>query len=564
MKYKFNERDPWKALSKIASAVSGRPIQVLPGSVPSVSCTPPSTELNTIQIRSETLVPSKEAKLSVDMSHEMSHLLLSVLTGQAMLGPRLLQNCLEDARIGQAHINTWSGLTSLLQEGLHRLTSYYALRERRLASSQDVLKVYYIAVCLNLALGDLEWNEIRRKIRVDPMALETAKELFPLAAPAMRATSTHEVADIATEIFKEIVTAAAKAATRLDTPASRLWSRQLRKEVTVAGATPYEQVFTQLEKRTYPGFWQGPWSRGSYGGYSFLPQFIEWDSCEPMGLSLPNQQTIQAILMNSDPLIEHKCVQSNRLQGNFHATSDLILRATIGGDRRLFEKSSSDYSLMLLPLLGSLEVLVFLDGHFHYHDSEWLEAKQIAGTMGRLLQLAKCPVSVIRAYQATRPKETVEEVNPRTGAKRTFERLSMNIEITIAEIKELSEKWNDVCETRLASLPKDGFNLPAEGYPKLLTYKIDLPKQTTRKRIILCIGNAKEINVPLYGSHVKEATSALRNSGSKTIFAHCGPVLHNHDPYRKALTAGFDRIIREHSFEQQMVGILRAIIELSA
>lgn len=561
MHLNFETRHRWRELARVASAIAGCPVEVVPGPLPCVSCRPPSKKFNSVQLRNSTFVPGKEVDRDADICHEISHLLYSDVV-HTMLGPRLMLNALEDARISQPSINQWSGLRRHMDEGLRHLVSY-ALRERPLASTANILKIFRIGVCLRLALDDVPWDSIR--LIIGPMPMEIAKELLPLALPALRAPTTQEVAKIAQQVFDAIIEAAKSVATRLGTSAAHTWIRSLAKEVRIAKDTPYAAVLVDLERREYPTYWCGPWYRGMAGGYRFPAKLLDWDeSSEFTELALPNQTAIHELLCEADPLIEHSAVQSKQQRGRFRATSDLIIRASVGADRRIFERSYSDYSLLLLSLLGNIEVLILLDGHARYLDSEWTEVKTVAATLGRILKLAECPLSLIRSYYATRSKEWVEQTNPRTGAIRRYERWSNNIDIMIAQIQGLDEKWDQDSEQRLASLAKTGFNLPFAGYAELMTHKVSLPKPSARQRIVLCIGNAKEFNVPLFGAHVKEATSALRSPRSKTIYVHCGPALYDHDPYRRSIEAGVDMLIREQEFERQIVGILQGIVELCA
>ena len=571
--------DPWRLLGRIASASTGKPVQVVPGRLPQVLRTPGAPHYGQIRLP-EGLVAARsgprppkasdtrsrrpcgiltERQLLGSFCHEELHVLYTDPEAFAgvPLGPGLVGNCLEDHRVEHQGLDHMRGLVPPTRAAL-RETLSFALRSKQVAASANTRKLFQVGVCLYLGLTGVSWDRVARV--TSDMACAVAQELFPLAGSVSRAESAWEVVEIATEICARMVEAAKRVAARTGTAASSRWVSSLRREIRTAMSRTLDELLIAVERRKYPGVWFGPWYRGMLGGYRFHTHLVDASPGNADPLRLPPRQEIERLLAKADPLDETTFRIRGCPSGQLQPSVGTLVRASLGKDRCLFERVSVNRLQLLLSLLAQTEFLLFIDGHARYADEEWFLLRRFVGTTARLLDLVRAPLCVVRSYHATRDKEWVE--NPRT--KQRFQRWSNDIHLNITAIKDPEALWDTSCERVLANLDKTGFGLPLEGYPQLMRFRLRLPPASRRQRVVVCVGNALQINVLPGGDHLRAALAPLGKDHARVLYVHVGPWLHTYEAVYREVESAFDGLIQEETLPSMLVHLLHSVLRVLA
>jgi len=569
--------DPWRLLGRMASASTGKRVQVVNGRFPMVARTGGAPHFNRIHLPEGLVAARKGARLPRtdeqrprrtsgicterqfigSFCHEELHVALSdpEAVDGAKLGPGLLANALEDFRIEHQGISRLPGLVPPTRAALKE-TIMFALRNKQVATSANTQKPYQIGVCLYLGLSGAAWHHIARV--TSSMACAVAQELFPIAERVRTARSTWEVMEIANELWNRMMEAAKKVAARAGTAVANRWVRSLRQEMRTAMKLGLNEVLIGMERRKWPGIWFGPWYRGMLGGYRFHPHLFDPSDEDAEPLALPSRTEIQRLLAEADPLNETMVRTPRCLFGSLHPEAEALVRGVVGRDRCIFERVVTERMQLLLSLLAQTEFLLVIDGHARYAEDEWILAKQFAGTMARLLSMVRVPLCMVRSYHATRGKEWVE--NPKT--KQRSERWSKDFHINITAIKDPKEAWDASCERTLENLSKAGFGLPLEGYPQVMRHKLELPSASKRPRVVFVVGNACEINVLFGGGNLREAVAPLRKGAAHAVYVHVGPWIRVFDPVHREIDSAFDALIQEQTLPGMVVAALHAVLRV--
>jgi hypothetical protein len=160
---------------------------------------------------------------------------------------------------------------------------------------------------------------------------------------------------------------------------------------------------------------------------------------------------------------------------------------------------------------------------------------------------------VVRAWTLTRPKEEVED--PVT--KRRDTRWANELYVHIATLKGPQDPWDPPTELELAALPRQGFNNPLEGYDRGLNWGLNLPAPGVRKRVVLCFGDARRLN--LGDRQLQYATSHLRKPKQKAVYVHVGSSIPFYESLAAELDAQFDGWVQARTVHE---AVLRSLREL--
>jgi len=539
----------WKFLRKLSGGITGTDLHVRPGGYPSIRWG--LDHIATIHLPVEYLTKSSPQLLEGALSHELLHALFT--DGDAVRGIPwglfIVANGCEDARIEHQGRATWKGLARVVRDLTEELLRFRR-RSRQMARSAQTSKLYEIALALYLLLSRYDKDLLCTTVPEMPRIV--AEELLDIAADALDAPDTAAVVEIAKRIIAELERAATAAARRVGTKSASAWSRALKSEVKRAMERTVEEVYVQCARQRYPGYWFGPWCRGA-GGYSFYTAAWDPDVAEEGHIAPLSTSEALDIVAEADPLVRRSREHRRLMAGRLETKRGGLIRAALGQDKRVFSRTSSDRRQLLLDVLGSVEVVLLIEAHNRYGDDEWERLREFAITLGRLLQTIGTPL-VVRAWNCTRAKETVR--NARTG--RTWERWSNNYYINIARLKERQERWSDEHEGRVASLSRQGFNQPLEGYRRVTRWKLEHDR-SSRTRIHLCLGNASQLNVAL-GS-LGYATETLREKGSIALYLDVGPPLPFYGERRREMDAKFDGVAEIPSIPEGLTTLLVRLLE---
>ena len=540
----------WDFLRRVSSAITGKDVEVIPGTVPSCTAVAPKDYLSRIYLPARFLGNGQERFLDGALAHEVLHVLITqpfVLVGQR-LHHRIMTNALEDARVETQLADSWPGLVRPVKQLTKDLIAFRK-RSRELARSAEISRLYEVALALYLRLTTIPETEVQKT--VTPMAAAVAHEVFPIAQKALVARDTKQVAEVAREICEALAKAAEKAARRLNTPAARSWVRSFTKELTAAAKTTLEEILFESERRSFPG-WFGPWLRGG-GGFSFFSSTWTWKEPEDPVSPLATED-IHRVLLRADPLVDEWTCERNQIHGRLTLGASTLVRAALGhGQPRAFQREEHTQRMILPTILQSIEILVFIEAHARYSSGQWLFLKALTASLARLLALSRVPLFVVRAATTTRAKEWVED----KSTKRRYERWSRNHYVEIATLKGPDEGWGRSSERMLASMPRKGFNQPLEAYGRMRSWELKVP-QARRLRFHVVIGDAGYINV--VPGHLKHATASLRGRRCRAAYVHVGRALASYDPRLKELHREFDIVVQASTLMDTLVKLLREIV----
>ena len=388
------------------------------------------------------------------------------------------------------------------------------------------------------------------------MADAVAVEVLSIAQQSLIATNTGEVVVIADEICKRLANAAEAVAKRLGTSTARNWASSFKAELRKAQAQTVEEVFLRLEQKQYPGIWWGPWLRGS-GGYNFYSTMWKWEKDVIDTYQILSLAELRQALMDADPLLEKWISHPRQLSGQLTLSPNALVEASIGKERRIFQQIEHSQETLLLSMLSSIDIFTFLEAHLRYDRSEWMFMKGLAASLGRLFDMVRTPLFVMRASTTTRVKETVE--NPVT--KRKFERWSKDHYVEIATFKAADTTWDEKAEAMLASMPQKGFNQPLESYSRMKSWSLKIPK-SERPRFYIVIGKAEYLNV--YSGHLKYATESLRGQRQKVMYINVGRPVPMYDQHLKEFNSCFDAFVQATTLHETVIHLLyRIVIEMA-
>jgi len=545
-------KERWGFLKKVASGVSGKYCEVAPGWIPMSACVPPHRHFSRIHI------PSHFSGLLLNgvLAHELFHVMDSapVAFSGIAWGVFLIANALEDARVEHQLGARWPGLLRVIDE-LNAAALEFRLRERGRAGSTDSLKIYEVGLVLYSLLRGLPERLIQGTVAF--MALETARELLELAKSALTARDSFEVVEIAKKVMEEMIRAAERAAARTGSSSAGSWITGLRSEVQKAMSQTVEEVFMALGKQRWSGEWWGPWYRGEGSGYTFSSTPWTWEIGEAPPLSAPSARELEELLEEADPTQE-KMHRKRGLHGQLLLTPQELVSAALGRERRVFSLAEEKRTPLLPGLLANLEVLIFVEAHSRYTESQAKLLKELVAALARLFSLVDCPLLVVRAFTCFRKKELVED--PQT--KRVWERWTDEFPVMICTLKSPEKPWDERGEKLLSALPLGGFNHPLEGYPRLRSWELKLPA-SSRPRVYICIGAAGHINL-CFGI-LKQATEPLRKGREKAIYVNVGEEVPEYsDSLRKEFEEAFDAFVQGSTVSELVVKVLHALLELMA
>jgi len=378
-----------------------------------------------------------------------------------------------------------------------------------------------------------------------------------LAKSALTARDSFEVVEIAKKVMEEMIRAAERAAARTGLPSGSDWIIGLRKEVERAMNQTVEQVLIALDKLRWSGEWWGPWYKGKGSGDVFPPTSWTWEVGEARPLSAPSARELEELLEEADPTRE-KIHLRRGLHGQLLMTPQGLVNATLGRERRVFALAEEKRTPLLPSLLANLEVVIFVEAHRRYTESQAKLLREVVAALARLFSLVECPLLVVRAFTCFRKKELVED--PKTKA--VSERWTDEYPIMICTLKSPEKPWEERAEELLSTLPLDGFNNPLAGYPQVRSWELKLPA-SSRPRVYICIGAADHINVVL-GS-LKYATEPLRKGREKAIYVNVGDEVPEYsDSSRKEFAEAFDAFVQGSAVQELVVKVLHALLELMA
>jgi len=548
--------DPWAFLKRVASAIRGAEVEVRPGGYPAAVHVHPKDYLSRILLPSSFLQKGKEMLLNGSFSHELLHTLETdpKPLGGIPWGVWLMANALEDARIETQLERRWPGLVQPIKELSQRVLAFRR-RTSALASSADTLKLYEVGLALYLKLVQIPQEVIHET--ASEMAAAVAEELLPIAFPALAAAGTAEVVEIARKICEELAKAAEAVAKRIGTAAATAWVSSVKRELKEAMAHTVEEVMLRISQPYYSGPWFGPWYRGR-GGYPFYSAKWEWKKEKADNYHALSRQEIARILQEAAPLIEERITRKRQLIGQLNLSANLLVQAALGRERRVFQKAKRLQKMLLLPMLGTINVLIFIEAHEHYTPSQWLLLKALAATLARLFSLAQTPLLVVRAWNCTRAKGWVE--NPITHQK--YDRWSKDHYINIAQLKGPDAPWNEGAEALLASMPRQGFNNPLEGYPRLKSWELKL-SPNNRPTFYIIVGNAgfdESYWLNISSGHHKYATEPLRGKGQRAIYINVGVPISSYDERVRELETVFDGFVQATTLHEAIRELLYTIV----
>jgi hypothetical protein len=545
--------DAWRQLTLRASAEAGRRVEVLPSGQYAYATMGADKRFSTIYLP-EALV-ARERRMLVDglLAHEILHARESDPTAFRGLSTaaHITANALEDLRVErQSELDRRGDVEAirplLYGQVMERLA---ATQERTMASTLETMKVWEVAFSLYLLLWDIPREVVKRIL--PRMSTAVAEELLPIAFVALRARTSQEVVALAHRLLAQMARAAQKAAAKQGTAAATQWANSFTSELRTAQSTPADVVLATLERRSYPAQWFGPWLRGG-GGYSFATADWDWPDSDASLCAL-DRWTLEALLNEVDP-IHFAFAHVDRFRsGTLLPTSHALVRARVGGDRRVFARTESRFEAPILrSLLAQTDVHVIVDAHGQYPDERFAKVKDVAASLCRLFDSAARPATwTLSAHHTSRTRETVE--NPVT--KRQSDRWSHQFFCNVALLKSRAGVW-EVAERRLGSLVPQGFNQPFEAYPRLLErLSKDGEAPKTRTSLTLLVGDLTEFNV--YAGYLASATECLRGRAKRVIYVHVGRRLPAHYAVLREMSRAVDGVAQVNSSLQ--AGILEVL-----
>lgn len=549
-------RDRWGFLKKVASGVSGRYCEVIPRwSCPSTACVPPYPHFSRIYL------PPTLSGVFLDgvLAHELLHVMASQPQAFSGIpwGVFLIANCLEDARVEAQLGPRWVGLAQRIAQA-NREVAQFRLRERDRDYSKESRKIIEVGIALYWLLSGSPFELVANFL--EPMAVATARELLPLALPALGAPDSFAVVEIAKKLMEEIVRAAERAAAHVQSSSAYAWVSSLRTEVQAAMRVTVEEVLRILGQPKWAGDWWGPWSIGRGVGFTFYPTPWSWD---PSSGSLPiaglSPRELLAVLERVDPTKEIKRVVPLALYGTLLLSPQVLVKAALGKERRVFIKYEQRRAPLLPRLLKNLEVILFVEAHQRYTKEQGEFLRGVVASLARLFALVGVSLLVVRACSCVRKKEVVED--PET--KRKWERWTDEVYVRICTLKNIDDPWGEAQEHLLAAMPLEGFNNPLEAYARLKAWELKLPT-STRPRVYVCVGTAREINVR--EGYLCYATECLRKGREKAVYVHIGSRLLEYEDgallneFRKS----FDAFVQGGTISEIVLELLRAFLEILA
>ncbi len=533
--------DPWRPLALRASAEVGRRVDVLPsGQYAYAAAGADRKRFSTIYLPEGFVTAGRKALVDGLLSHEVLHARESDPTAIAGLSAaeHIVANALEDLRIErQAELDRRGDAEAIRHLVYGQVVERrVATQERSMASSVETLKVWEVAFSLYLLLWDIP-REIVLKI-LPRMSAAVAEELLPIAFAALSAKSSQETVSLARRLLAEMARAAQKAAAKQGTAAAQQWATSFVSELQKAQSIPAEVVLATLERTTFPGHWFGPWV-SSGGGYSFIT--ADWDWADsPGGLRPLNRRELEALVDEADP-VHSDFVHIDRFRsGTLPPTSQALVRARVGGDRRVFTRTESRFHAPILrSLLSQTDVHLIVEAHGHYLDEPFAKVKDMAASLGRLFDSVARPAALtLSAHHTRRTRETVE--NPVT--KRRSERWTNQFFCNVAILKPREGDWQPA-ERRLASLVRQGFNQPFEAYPRVLD-RLNKDEKAPKKRtsLYLLVGDLTEFNV--YAGYFAAGTRCLRGRSKRAIYIHVGRRLPSHYAILREMSKAVDGVVQ--------------------
>lgn len=547
----------WEFMSQVGAAVTGREVHVHPGGTPMAARVFPHRHFSHVYLPSAWIRSGRERQLRGALAHELLHVMASdpdPLEGISW-AIFLLSNALEDSRLEEQMQAGWPGLVRPVK-ALTREVLDFRTRQRQLAHSSDSLKLYEIGAALYLLLSRVDGNLIERT--VSTMAVATARELLPIASPALAAPNTQEVVAIAQRIIEELERAAQRAAAKLGTPQAYAYVSSLRTELQQALQKTVEEVLHRLTGGARPGRWHGPWYRGM-GGYPFYPMAWDWPNDKVVPLAVPPLATLVRWLISADPLIDVTRIRDRELAGRLTPSSRTLVRAATGQDRRVFQRTVQERWMVLPYVLGLADFVLLIEAHQWYDDATWTLLISTATALARLLGFCQVPF-VVRAWTATRPRVEVED--PKT--KRRYEKDGDEFYLHVATIKAPEASWGKKEELRLATLPRQGFNQPLEGYEKALGWGLNFPARKGRTRVVLCLGDGRYERLNVYSGALEYATSLLRRPGHRAVYVHAGDPMPFYESQYGELTKHFDGLVQAGTLHAAVMRTLRTLLTLLA
>ena len=554
-RWPFLSKDTWPFLRRVGSAVTGKELEVIPGGYPAVTRVYPKDYMSRVLIPSSFTLPGQEKLLNGALAHELLHVFATdpEATSGIQFGVFVMTNALEDARLEVQLETQWPGLIAPIKR-LNRELLAFRRRSHAMAQSGEASKLYEVGLSLYLRLVNIPPPIVRTT--VSPMADAVAVEVLSIAQQSLIATNTGEVVVIADEICKRLANAAEAVAKRLGTSTARNWASSFKAELRKAQAQTVEEVFLRLEQKQYPGIWWGPWLRGS-GGYNFYSTMWKWEKDVIDTYQILSLAELRQALMDADPLLEKWISHPRQLSGQLTLSPNALVEASIGKERRIFQQMEHSQETLLLSMLSSIDIFTFLEAHLRYDRSEWMFMKGLAASLGRLFDMVRTPLFVMRASTTTRVKETVE--NPVT--KRKFERWSKDHYVEIATFKAADTTWDEKAEALLASMPQKGFNQPLESYSRMKSWSLKIPK-SERPRFYIVIGKAEYLNV--YSGHLKYATESLRGQRQKVMYINVGRPVPMYDQHLKEFNSCFDAFVQATTLHETVIHLLyRIVIEMA-
>jgi len=552
-RWSYKDEEKWEFFRKVASAIAGKDVEVLPGRAPSATRIAPRTYISRVHLPEPFTRPGRERLLNGSLAHELHHVLATdpdAVTG-IPFDRFLVANALEDARLLVQLSTRWPGLTRPVRT-LDASVMEFRRRSKRLATTAKTSKLFDVGLSLYLRLVGLPKSVVAET--VPRMAVLVAEEVFEIARPVLQVRDTFAVVDVAAEICRQLAKAAEAVAKRVGTAAARSWTSSLKRELTRAHRRTVEEILLQMERKKYPGFWWGPWLRGG-GSYNWHSIVWRWENAIPDPVEALTLSEVERALLDADPLLEERSVRRRQSFGRLSISSTALVEAVVGcGQRRVFEQVEHRKRMLLPSLLRNTEVFVFLEAHARYDKSEWLFLKDLGASLGRLMTVAGVPLLVVRAATTTRARETVK--NKDTG--RVFERWSKDHYVEVATLKGPDQPWAEKAEQDLSALPAGkGFNQPLEAYPRMKSWGITLPK-SNRPRLYVVLGKVEFMNV--HSGHLRFATKPLRAGGGRAIYVNLGSRLAHYDPRRKEIRDAFDGYCEATTLRGTLMHIMREIV----
>lgn len=558
----LEQEDRLPVTEKIASAISGREVEVRYSQNPTAVRISPKEYFSRVLVPQSFFSSGREALLKGALFHELLHVMDSdyrALQGISW-GLFLMSNAIEDYRLERAAAHEWPGLAGPIRVLLETLLEF-RVRQRGLANTAETSRLYDVGVGIYLILSDLPEQLVA--VTTSAIATAIARELL---APAIRerilaAGSTAETVDIAREILKSLESAAEKVCAQLRSAAARQYVSALCNELKKAESITVEEMLARIfAPRPLPG-WIGPFYHG--GPISFAPQKWEWPPTGH-GLDVPSLQQLWKWLLEVDPLREQTRWLLNQRKGRFIPTAPILAQAAAGNER-VMQKTELSRWLVIPYALDRYDFCLILEAHSGYAMSTWSLIQSSVAALARLLTALRTNYAV-RAFKATRREVKKEYIHAQT--KKPFTRTEYEYLLHIATLKAPPESWGTDTESRLADLSaevREGFNIPFE-YQKVVAYDINFPR-IDKRRVFVIFGDALAqqpwspgvLNVG--AGHLSYATAPLRQQkNSCALYVHCGPRFKVDDERCQELFKQFDAVVAASRSQEVVTGILRRLV----